>query len=54
MQNFVFLAIMAGILCGIDAMFFHSHYRTAALQGVVYQGQAFTREVDYQLARAFR
>jgi hypothetical protein len=54
MRNFVFLAIVAGILCGIDAMFFHGHYRTAALQDVVHQGQAFTREVDYQLARVFR
>jgi len=48
------LAPTAGILRGIDAVFFHSYYRTAAWQDVVYQRQGFTRDVDYQLARAFR
>jgi len=54
MRNLVFLAAMAGILCGIDAMYFHGQYRVAAWQDVSYRGQAFTREVDYQITRTLR
>ncbi len=54
MRNLVFLVAMAGMLCGIDAMFFQGKYRAAVWQNVAYEGQSFTRAVDYQLTRTMR
>jgi hypothetical protein len=53
MRHLLFLAVVVGILCGVDAVLYHGKYRTAVWREVLDQGQAFSRGVDYQIAKLF-
>ncbi len=53
MRHLLFLAVVAGILCGVDAALYHGKYRAVVWQYVVDQGHAFSRNVDDQIATLF-
>jgi hypothetical protein len=54
MQKVLFLIAMASIIFVIDAFLFEGRYRNEIWQDATYRGQAFTREVEYQIHRVLR
>jgi hypothetical protein len=54
MQNMLFLVAMAGLIFVIDAIHFGGRYRNELWQDTTSKGQAFTREVEYQIHRLLR
>jgi hypothetical protein len=53
MRHLLFLTTVAGILFAIDVIQFRGRYRSEIWQQATYTGQAFNREVEYRLRRAF-
>jgi hypothetical protein len=54
MQNVLFVVVMAGLIFVIDAIHFGGRYRNEIWQDATYKGQAFAREVEYQIHRVLR
>jgi cbb3-type cytochrome oxidase subunit 1 len=48
----LFWASMIGVLLAVDAIRFNGRYRTEVWRDAQYQGQSFTREVEYRLQRS--
>jgi hypothetical protein len=53
-RHLLFLIVIAGLTAGVDAVLFGGRYRNEIWQDATYRGQAFTREVEYQIHRVLR
>jgi hypothetical protein len=53
-RHLLFLIVIAGLTAGVDAVVFGGRYRNEIWQDATYRGQAFTREVEYQIHRVLR
>jgi hypothetical protein len=53
-RHLLFLIVIAGITAAVDTILFGGRYRNEIWQDAIHRGQAFTREVEYQIHRVLR
>jgi hypothetical protein len=54
MRHMVFLTAIAGLTAAVDTILFGGRYQNEIWQDASRRGQAFSREVEYQIHRVLR
>jgi hypothetical protein len=54
MRHLLFLIVIVCLLLAVDIILFGGRYRNEVWQDSIHRGQAFTREVEYQIRRVLR